>query len=62
MTERVIRVQGNAEASAPADRVVLGFDVNAWDREYGAAVDALNERVEDLRAAPGAALRGTRRT
>jgi uncharacterized protein YggE len=54
MTERVMRVQGNAEASAPADRVVLGFDVNAWNREYGSAVDALNMRVDDLRTDLGA--------
>lgn len=49
MSDRVVRVQGHGEATAPADRVVLGFDIGAWDRDYSAAVEALNDRVEDLR-------------
>jgi uncharacterized protein YggE len=51
MGDRVIRVTGKAEASAPADRVVLRFDVGGWDREYAPAVELLNKRVDALRAA-----------
>ena len=50
MSERLIKVTGKAEASTPADRVVLRFDINGWSKTYAPAVEMLNQRVETLRA------------
>lgn len=49
MTDRTMRVKGVGKASAAPDRVVLRFEVSAWDPEYGASIEALNGRVESLR-------------
>jgi len=49
MGDRVMRVQGEGEASVPPDQVALRFDVSHWDRNYGPSIEGLNEHVDLLR-------------
>lgn len=49
MTNRTIRVQGVGEATTDPDRVVLGFEVTAFHKDYGQSIEILNKRTEDLR-------------
>jgi len=46
---RIIKVQGNGQASLPADTVRLTFNIECERFVYGDCVDELNNRVDQLR-------------
>ncbi len=49
MGNRTIRVRGSAEISAPPDTTVISFEVESRNYDYGACMERLAEKTENLR-------------
>ena len=49
MNPRILTVTGQGNVDAPADKVVLAFNVSASQHRYSESVMVLNEKVERLR-------------
>lgn len=49
MSSRIIRVRGTAEASAVPDTVVISFDIESYNYDYGRCLEQLSSQTEILR-------------